>query len=156
MTRPIRVLAGVWFVLAALAAWVTASSARERAIATPPRLVPQQVYGDACASTCPPIELCEWTRRVGEYWFDCCVFDWGCLLNPGEPRFQIKPCKRRVGECRLPQPIEPEPPQVAVDSRGSRLNPQMLNTITCCDEKSNCREVDGNPCCHPLDNVRCP
>jgi len=137
VTSRIRALTAVWFVLAVLAAWVTACSARETAFATPPRLAPQQVYGDACPNTCPPLDECREWWIEGPRYQHCCVWDWGCWLNPQEPNYQLKPCRRTVLWCLWVEFGDPF-------------------WIRCCNERERCWEVNGEPCCHPLYNVRCP
>lgn len=162
MARRMLLLTGVWLTIAVLSVWVTASNALEPAAVGQTGLAPQQVYGDACPSTCPPLEECTWTRMVGYRYQECCIWDWGCWLNPGEPNYQMKPCRRIVWDCGwLPSPRPPLPPdgigkQERAVATGRRLVPQLPPVIRCCAEASNCREVNGNPCCEPLNNVLCP
>jgi len=106
MSSKVRALASAWFVLTVLAIWVTATNAGQGVYPGSGRMAPQWIYGDSCSSTCPPLEQCVTVKLLGTCDQDCCVWDWGCWLNPAEPNYQDKPCKRQVWACVWPQPID--------------------------------------------------
>ncbi|GIV17971.1 MAG: hypothetical protein KatS3mg022_3406 [Armatimonadota bacterium] len=139
MSRRMARLVAFWFILAVFATWVAATNARETTTPTSVGITPQQVYGDACPNTCPPLDECSEWWYEGRYSYDCCRWDWGCWLNPREPNYQLKLCTRGHFTCRW------------YDYPGGGY---IL--IRCCDEGASCQEVNGWPCCHPLNNVICP
>ncbi|NSW77474.1 MAG: hypothetical protein HPY54_00380 [Chthonomonadetes bacterium] len=160
MTSRVHRLVAVWVVLAGLAVWVTATNAGQGGGPSWGTLAPQY-FGDACQSTCPPPDECSlrWIRTRSQ---NCCIWDWGCWLNPSEPNYQIKPCQRDEWECVwLPAPLPPAPPSggrssnASVANNDSALVPQTPPVIRCCQEAYQCQEVDGNPCCDPV-NALCP
>jgi hypothetical protein len=82
----------IWLLLTGLA-FVTQVTSRQFA---PPSVQATNVWGDACLSTCPANVPC-----IYEYYFtdECCIWDWGCWLNPFQPDYQLGPCYRMVKKC---------------------------------------------------------